>query len=232
MKINIKNRYSLIHLAILIVIFAIYNIAGVIYSSHKPDIDKYIGIVITLVLTLVIDASLLFYIFIVLKKDNADIRNELKFFIKWKDILWGGVAYISSILVITIYTMAIHVEESSWMESYLDILLNGSHYFAIFSMFLFASIIAPFVEETLFRGYIWKIFEEKKINKFIVLLVTSFLFASMHLEFFNFPIFFIMGIIFGYLRMRTNRMGASLLAHLIMNTLAFIFIYSGLIAVG
>ena len=232
MKVNIKNRYSLIHLGILILIFAISNITGIIYFRHNPDIDEYIQIAITLVLTIVIDISLLFYIFIVLKKDNADIRNELRFFINWKDILWGFVAFISAILILTIYSMVIPIEEFSWVESYLDILINGPHYSTIFLMFLFGSIIAPFVEEILFRGYIWKILEEKKINKYMVLLITSFLFASMHLELYNLPVFFIFGIILGYLRMRTNRMGASLLAHIIKNTFALIIIYSGLIAVG
>ncbi len=84
--------------------------------------------------------------------------------------------------------------------------------------------IGPVTEELVFRGFIWRIFEEKRCNRFSILFVSSLFFAFVHFELSMFSSLFVLGIIIGFLRMRTDRLGASIVVHVIKNTLAIILL--------
>jgi len=100
--------------------------------------------------------------------------------------------------------------------------LNNSNTLILIVTSIYAIFCAPFIEELVFRGFIWKIFEEKKINNIIILIITSFLFASFHFEIYRFPFLFVAGFIFGLLRMQTTRIGASIVAHTTNNSIVSI----------
>lgn len=90
---------------------------------------------------------------------------------------------------------------------------------------IFSSVVAPIVEELVFRGFLWKILEEKKINKVLILLITSVLFAMMHLDPARFPALFAGGMIYGLLRMKKGNAGRSIIAHITNNTIVTILTF-------
>ncbi len=90
--------------------------------------------------------------------------------------------------------------------------------------FLVLLVLAPFSEETLFRGIIYDLIE-KKFNKHLALFGTSLIFTLAHLpkdtaEFF---LYFIISLILGMLRYANSNLIASFIAHSIGNLGIYLF---------
>ncbi len=210
---NIKKRYSLFHLFSLLFLFlCIYALTEI------PGIDitiKSIPYYIRVILPFLIYTLFLVYMIFIIGKNN--IKSELRISIKKKDVfmgfLSGSAVFILTILVVALFPTVADKSEQLFPDT--SKLVNPF-------VFIYICIYIPFIEELIFRGFIWKIFEEKRMNGIIIVFLTSFLFALYHLEFYNFPNLFISGIIIGLLRLNTNRMGASIVAHVTNNIIVYV----------
>lgn len=81
----------------------------------------------------------------------------------------------------------------------------------------FASVLlAPLSEEIFWRGFAYTIFK-KHYGKIAAVLLSSLLFAGLHLDIWNAPLFFIMGIGFALLFERTGSLISGMTAHTIIN---------------
>ena len=89
---------------------------------------------------------------------------------------------------------------------------------------LYTVIFAPIAEEIVFRGVILKTLFEKK--PWIGLLVSSVLFAALHniTDAFSFINYFTIGLLFGGVYMITKDVKWSILAHIINNAIAGLFV--------
>ena len=90
---------------------------------------------------------------------------------------------------------------------------------------LFAVVGAPLMEELCFRGLafaaIAKWADAHRIPAVPWATVGSaFLFGAIHLEPVRFPLLFVIGLVLSYLRARTGRVGASVVAHAFNNLIA------------
>ncbi len=84
---------------------------------------------------------------------------------------------------------------------------------------LFAGVIvAPFVEEVFFRGFVFTGLREK-YGWIPAALISAGLFALVHLRPISFLPIFLMGLIFAYLYHRTNSIWPGLIMHLATNSL-------------
>lgn len=79
---------------------------------------------------------------------------------------------------------------------------------------------APFVEELHFRGMWWSALRRRGLGDWPVLLITSALFALVHLEPGRFPILLAAGLAAGFVRMITGRLGPAIVTHFLINGLA------------
>lgn len=84
------------------------------------------------------------------------------------------------------------------------------------------SLAAPFVEELHFRGMWWSALRRRGLRPWPTLLVTSALFALVHLEPERAPLLFAAGLAAGFVRMLTGRLGPAFVTHFIINALAAI----------
>ncbi len=234
MVLYFKNRYGLIHLVLLIIIFVLYQLEGKAFAFFLHDNSRLMKILLSLISSYFLDLLLLLYIFLLMKKSSVSIKTELNISIKKIDVLWGGMAYLVSLLLISFilnYFLPIKSDESR-VALKIKYLIMHSHYYIMIPLFVYGSILAPITEELVFRGFIWKIFEEKKFNRYLILLITSLFFALLHFESSMFASLFVLGLILGFLRMRTNRLGASIILHVVLNTftilltVAFYLFYS------
>lgn len=94
-----------------------------------------------------------------------------------------------------------------------------------FSHFLIAYILAPIIEEGLFRGIILR----GLLNKYSALfsiIFSSILFAVVHIEPSIFISTFLVGLIIGVVYYRTKSLGLVILFHLFFNVIADIFYYN------
>lgn len=89
--------------------------------------------------------------------------------------------------------------------------------------FLKVAVIAPIVEELIFRGIILQGFR-KNYNGFVSVIMSALLFALFHLNPWQFPATFVLGLLLGFIMIRTNNILLAILGHSINNFLVLITI--------
>jgi membrane protease YdiL (CAAX protease family) len=89
---------------------------------------------------------------------------------------------------------------------------------------LMAMFGAPIVEEIAFRGMLYGALAKARINEHLVVVITALVFALFHFEPKRFFILFAIGIILGEVRRRTGSTSAAIVAHVVNNTPAALFI--------
>ncbi|HEV2630048.1 MAG TPA: type II CAAX endopeptidase family protein [Pseudolabrys sp.] len=89
-----------------------------------------------------------------------------------------------------------------------------------------AVVYAPFVEESIYRGFLWRGLAPSRGGNFRTLLLTSLLFAGIHWRYylqggqFDVPAFvspFIVGLVLGWIRWRSASTVASMIGHSLSN---------------
>lgn len=89
-----------------------------------------------------------------------------------------------------------------------------------FSWLLFAllvGILAPVVEELFYRGLLLKALEKRRMPVWAAVLVSSIIFAGMHMQSLQFPGLLLVGLVAGTLAAITGRLGPSIWLHIGFN---------------
>jgi uncharacterized protein len=131
------------------------------------------------------------------------------------NIILGFLAYFMVSIAIHIIKTSLNIDIPGYGEqqSYIPI-FEGLN---IVYIFIIAAIIVPIVEETLFRGLIFK---QISGSNQIKILISSLFFAIFHFQFEVFIPLLILGIIFGNLRVAQNSIFVPILFHIINNSIA------------
>ncbi len=96
--------------------------------------------------------------------------------------------------------------------------------YGIYGAFLKVVIMAPVIEELIFRGVIMHGLM-RNYSKFTAVFVSALMFALFHLNPWQFPATFILGLLLGILMLRTRNIYLCILGHAINNGLVLISIY-------
>jgi membrane protease YdiL (CAAX protease family) len=104
-----------------------------------------------------------------------------------------------------------------------DIGLNQSGIVLVIFV-LMAMFGAPIVEEIAFRGLLFGALLKAHVNEHLVVVITALVFALFHFEPKRFIILFAIGMILGEVRRRTGSTSAAIVAHIVNNTPAALFI--------
>jgi membrane protease YdiL (CAAX protease family) len=83
-------------------------------------------------------------------------------------------------------------------------------------------VLAPITEEPIFRGFVMSAWLRR--GTFPGLLLSGFLFASIHLQIAAILPIALLGIVFGFLVQRSNSLYSSIIAHICYNTVGALFI--------
>ena len=86
------------------------------------------------------------------------------------------------------------------------------------------AIIAPIAEELIFRGWLYGKLRIK-IPKWVAILITSFLFGLIHLQWNVGVTVFCMSVVMCILREITGTIYAGMLVHMLSNGIAFFLVY-------
>jgi membrane protease YdiL (CAAX protease family) len=89
---------------------------------------------------------------------------------------------------------------------------------------LLAMFGAPIVEEIAFRGLLFGALLKSHVNEHLVVVISALVFALFHFEPKRFLILFAIGMILGEVRRRTGSTSAAIVAHVVNNTPAALFI--------
>jgi membrane protease YdiL (CAAX protease family) len=96
--------------------------------------------------------------------------------------------------------------------------------------FVAVAIVAPLVEELLFRGYLQSALSRRfgPKKQWIAILVASLIFAAIHFQPLAFPLLAALGAGFGYLYHRTGSLKVNVALHMLNNGLAFLALIGGI----
>lgn len=89
--------------------------------------------------------------------------------------------------------------------------------------FFKVAVLAPVIEELIFRGLILQGFR-RNYNGFFAVFISALLFALFHLNPWQFPATFILGLLLGWIMLRTNSILLVILGHSINNALVLLSI--------
>lgn len=89
--------------------------------------------------------------------------------------------------------------------------------------FMKVVIVAPIVEELIFRGLILQGFR-RNYNAVVSVVMSALLFALFHLNPWQFPATFVLGLLLGWIMLRTNNIILAIVGHSINNFLVLIAI--------
>jgi len=95
----------------------------------------------------------------------------------------------------------------------------------LFNLFLIA-LIPAIGEELFFRGIVQKKLANILKSSHVAVIITSFIFSAIHMQFFGFLPRFILGLILGYLFYYSANLWMSVLGHFINNALGVLLMYS------
>ena len=82
---------------------------------------------------------------------------------------------------------------------------------------LLVGILAPIVEELFYRGLLLKALEKRRMPVWAAVLVSSIIFAGMHMQTLQFPGLLLVGLVAGTLAAITGRLGPSIWLHIGFN---------------
>lgn len=104
-------------------------------------------------------------------------------------------------------------------SSYL--LLFGKNFWGIASLIVTALLIAPMIEEILFRGYL---LQNLRVNwgKAIAVSISAAFFALFHFQLASFFFLYLLGLLLGWIYLKSNSVWPCILFHIVNNGLALL----------
>lgn len=107
-------------------------------------------------------------------------------------------------------------------QQMMDLLLQNSSPFTLFSNLIVVAVMAGITEEFLFRGALQRILERWTPNHHVVIWMAAILFSLFHLQFFGFLPRMLLGAYFGYLLYWGRSIWLPVFAHFTNNAVAVI----------
>lgn len=154
-------------------------------------------------------------------------KSELKHFFHIK------VRFIHIVLAIILYVVALPIAEflamlvpteghpvleglHKWFQKSFEMILDYK-----IAAFIMVCILAPILEELIFRGLILRGLLNKGNNPWFSIILTAFLFGAAHMNPWQFMGAGFLGVIFGYIYWRTQSLILCILLHFLNNLIAF-----------
>ena len=94
------------------------------------------------------------------------------------------------------------------------------------TLFVSAGILAPVLEEIIYRGWLYQRLVDEKIDAKKVVVLTSLIFALVHSQYehsFTFFTIFSFGLLFGYIRYKSQNIAYCILIHMLYNVTLLVY---------
>lgn len=163
------------------------------------------------------------WIFVV-SKYSADLKDFAFQPVSWKSLLKTVIfCYIVYLIVSTttsllLTALDLKLPGYEGQQSYLP--LFGNNTFGFVVGFIFISTIAPFLEELLFRGFVYRVFT-KTWAPWLGSILTAILFALAHMQLETFLPLVLLGLLLNYSYRKTGSVWTSMALHSLNNVIAF-----------
>ncbi|WP_353053437.1 CPBP family intramembrane glutamic endopeptidase [Bacillus thuringiensis] len=157
--------------------------------------------------------------FLLLRKEwsNKTIQYRKGQMPIWIWMIIGGLGAIVAQAIATLIEQKVfHVQVTSQNTQYIFSIIQAVPLYVVTSI-----VYAPIMEELVFRKVIYGTLA-KKYNFFIAALLSSGLFALIHMEFTHFLVYLSMGLVFSFVYKMTDKILVPITAHMIMNAIVFL----------
>ncbi|HEX6443753.1 MAG TPA: CPBP family intramembrane glutamic endopeptidase [Streptosporangiales bacterium] len=166
-------------------------------------------------------AGVLGWQYLVARRRGGGMRRDYAFAFRWYDLFLGLAGGFVAMGVVLLGTLAVAklfgvTPESSVGTTVLDSKQGG---IALYALLVVIAFVGPVVEELHFRGMWWRAIDNR-FGPVAALLVTSAIFAVVHLEPVRLLGLLLGGLVLGGLRLVTGRLGAGVVAHMTLNTVS------------
>lgn len=158
-------------------------------------------------------------------------RIDLGLRLTWSDLGMGAIGGVAAWIllgVVALVTLALTGTFTSTAGEVAADLVRGGNRLWLVAFALAIGLGAPIVEEILFRGLFYSALRKRGLHDGWVILITAIAFAALHVEPVRLPILLAMGLVAGVLRWRTRALGASMVAHAMVNGPGAILVAMGL----
>ncbi|MCX7620233.1 MAG: CPBP family intramembrane metalloprotease [Acidimicrobiales bacterium] len=168
------------------------------------------------------------------RKGYGTLRSDYHYYFEWYDLLIGLAGAIAAFgLQIAIGAVAMNSGIEPDTNTAPIVEAKGSPGWVVV-VAIVVGVGAPFVEELFFRGLTYGALE-RRFDRWVALGGSTAIFGVMHLQpTANLPGLVVLilqitsiGLVLGFLRMMTNRCGASIVTHMIVNTVATVLVLAG-----
>jgi membrane protease YdiL (CAAX protease family) len=138
-----------------------------------------------------------------------------------------GVALMAASYVLN-WLYGTYVVDGEEMQAGVNQLIKGVPKTPLNHLILFATIalIAPVLEELLFRGYLQTSLMRSQ-KPWLAIVIASAVFGAIHMQPLAFPVLMLLGAAFGYLYYLTGSLRTNIALHVINNSLAYLAMASG-----
>jgi len=169
------------------------------------------------------------YVWYVAGQKGRGIRHDFGFSFEARDILLGAALTVAGLmtaglvgaLMLELFDSAPEATVAELTEDSAD---GGGLTVWIILLAVLTATVAPVVEELVFRGLWWSALEKRGMKPGWILIVTSLVFAGVHLELQRTPILFVLGLALGAGRLATGRIGPAIIAHAMINGIGMLFL--------
>lgn len=158
-------------------------------------------------------------------------RLDLGLTFSWRDVGWGLVGGFAGLVLIGIaawLTYLVVGEFNSAAGEVAEELIQTSGLVTWLTFGLVMIVAAPIAEELAFRGLMFSALLKRGVPPWLVVLITALVFAALHLEPTRLALLFVAGIVLGVVRLRTGSLTAPIVAHMVINAPAGVFVMLGL----
>ena len=147
---------------------------------------------------------------------------DLRLRFGWRDVGIGvACGFAGLVLTIPLSWLWVYVVGEDRANSAVGEVFDGLTLPVVLAVLVFLDVwlLAPICEEILYRGLLWGAMERREWNRWIVLGISTAVFALAHFEPVRAPLLLFIGLPIGLARMLSGRLAAPVIAHQVNNLL-------------
>ena len=200
--------YLVVFVGIQLVAGAAIQLVYILLKGQGAIVDAK-GLIIT---TALVDVTTL-VLFLILKW--AEVSKHWVRTRPWTVLFWCVLAAFGAIIPST-YLQEMMPELPNWAEREFELIMNNRlGYFVV-------GLMAPLVEELVFRGAILRALLRWKSNPWIGIVISAVMFSVIHMNPVQMPHAFLIGILLGWMYYRTDSIVPGVVYHWVNNTIAYV----------
>jgi uncharacterized protein len=164
-------------------------------------------------------AALALYPVWVVRRKGRGVRQDLALSITWLDVGIGFIAAFVAVFLAVFYVLVALLVGVTPTAAAADVAV-GVHGPWLIALAVSFAVIGPIAEELSFRGLWWGAVRKRGASPLLATIISGIVFGIGHLEPTRAILLVLIGLLLGALRWQTGRLGAGIVAHMLINGLA------------